>query len=149
LPKAPEKYSCTVVVPCKNEEDNVPTLPARVPQMGAFTEIIFVDDCSTDATAERIRETIAAHPDRRIKGASGPGLGKGPAVRAGLAHATGEVLMILDADMTVMPEDLPLFFHAIAENKGEFINGTRMVYPLSGDAMRTANIIGNKAFAMA
>jgi|RhiMetdeSRZDD1v2_1073273.scaffolds.fasta_scaffold32944_2 glycosyltransferase involved in cell wall biosynthesis len=74
LPKPPEKYSCTVVMPCKNEEDNVPTLPARVPQMGAFTEIIFVDDRSTDATAERIRETIAAHPDRRIKAASAPGI---------------------------------------------------------------------------
>ncbi len=148
LPKPPEKYSCTVVVPCKNEEDNVSKLPARVPHMGAFTEIIFVDDSSTDATAARIRETIDAHPDRRIIGVSGPGLGKGPAVRAGLAHASGDVLMILDADMTVMPEDLPAFFHAITENKGEFINGTRMVYPLSGDAMRTANIIGNKAFAM-
>ena len=148
LPKPPETYSCTVVVPCKNEEDNVPALPARVPEMGAFTEIIFVDDNSTDATIERIRETIAAHPNRCIKLVSGPGRGKASAVRAGLAHAAGDVLMILDADMTVMPEDLPMFFHAITENKGEFINGTRMVYPLSRDAMRTANIIGNKAFAI-
>jgi hypothetical protein len=69
-------------------------------------------------------------------------------VRAGMAEATGDVLMILDADMTVMPEDLPAFFVAITENKGEFINGTRMMYPLEGDAMRTANIIGNKAFAL-
>jgi len=148
LPKPSETYSCTVVVPCKNEEDNVPALPARVPEMGAFTEIIFVDDNSTDATIERIRETIAAHPNRCIKFVSGPGRGKASAVRAGLAHAAGDVLMILDADMTVMPEDLPMFFHAITENKGEFINGTRMVYPLSRDAMRTANIIGNKAFAI-
>jgi SAM-dependent methyltransferase len=148
LSKPPETHSCTVVVPCKNEEDNVPTLPGRVPRMGKFTEIIFVDDKSTDATAERICETIAVHPDQKIKSVSGPGHGKGAAVRAGLAQATGDVLMILDADMTVMPEDLSAFFDAITENKGEFINGTRMVYPLSGDAMRTANIVGNKAFAM-
>ena len=148
LPRIPDTYSCTVVVPCKNEADNVPALPARVPQMGTFTEIIFVDDASTDATAERVREAIATHPDRPIKLVSGPGLGKGAAVRAGLKHARGDVLMILDADMTVMPEDLPAFFEAISENRGEFINGSRMVYPLSGDAMRAVNMVANKVFAM-
>jgi SAM-dependent methyltransferase len=147
LLRAPEKHSCTVVVPCKNEEDNVPKIPARVGQVGAFTELIFVDDCSTDATADRVREMIAAHPQQRIKLVQGPGQGKGAAVRAGLEQATGDVLMILDADMTVMPEDLPAFFEAITENKGEFINGSRMVYPLVGDAMRPLNILGNKLFA--
>jgi SAM-dependent methyltransferase len=149
LPKPAAEYSCTVVVPCKNEEDNVPAIPARVPRMGAFTEIVFVDDNSTDATATRVTEAIARYPDRRIKLVPGPGQGKGAAVRAGLAEASGDVLMILDADMTVMPEDLPAFFEAITENKGEFINGTRMVYPQASDAMRTANILGNKAFAAA
>ena len=148
LRKPPAKHSCTVVVPCKNEEDNIALLPARVPHMGASTEIIFVDDASTDATAERVRATIAANPQRPMKLITGPGRGKGAAVRAGLAHATGDVLMIMDADMTVMPEDLPAFFEAITENKGEFINGTRMVYPLSPDAMRSANMIANKLFAM-
>lgn len=147
LSRSPAQYSCTVVVPCKNEEDNVPAIVPRVPRMGAFTEILFVDDQSTDATAERVRALIAEHPDRVIKLATGPGQGKGAAVRAGLAQAIGDILMILDADMTVMPEDLPAFFEAITENRGEFINGTRMVYPLSGDAMRTANIVGNKLFA--
>jgi SAM-dependent methyltransferase len=147
LLRAPEKHSCTVVIPCKNEEDNVAKIPPRIQSMGSFTEIIFVDDCSTDSTAERVREVIAAHPGRPIKLASGPGQGKGAAVRAGLAHATGDVLMILDADMTVMPEDLPAFFEAITENKGEFVNGSRMVYPLPVDAMRPLNILGNKAFA--
>jgi SAM-dependent methyltransferase len=149
LARAPQQYSCTVVVPCKNEAGNVPALPLRIPRMGAFTEIIFVDDQSTDATAARVRDAITSHPDRRIQLVDGPGNGKGAAVRAGLEHATGDVLMILDADMTVMPEDLPAFFEAITENKGELINGSRMVYPLSGDAMRTANILGNKAFAWA
>ncbi|HLK12239.1 MAG TPA: glycosyltransferase [Candidatus Binatia bacterium] len=141
-------FSCTVVVPCKNEEDNVPAIPPRVPLMGAFTEIVFVDDGSTDATAERIRAACAMHRDRQIRLVTGPGQGKGAAVRAGLEQARGDVLMILDADMAVMPEDLPAFFAAITENKGEFVNGTRLVYPLSGRAMRTANIVGNKLFAM-
>ncbi len=147
LPKPPREYSCSVVVPCKDEEDNVAAIPARVPHMGRFTEIVFVDDRSTDRTAARVRETMAAHPDRRITLVPGPGEGKGAAVRAGLAHATGDVFMILDADMTVMPEDLPAFFEALTENAGEFINGTRMVYPLNPQAMRTGNVLGNKAFA--
>jgi SAM-dependent methyltransferase len=147
LPRPRESYSCTVVVPCKNEADNVAAIPPRVPAMGAFTELVFVDDDSTDDTAERVREAMARHPERPIKLVQGPGRGKGAAVRAGMAAASGDVLMILDADMTVMPEDLPAFFEAITENRGEFINGSRLVYPLSGDAMRTANILGNKAFA--
>ena len=149
LPRPRAQYSATVVVPCKNEEDNVPAIPPRVPDMGAFTEIVFVDDRSDDATAQRVREAMAAYPDRRIKLVAGPGEGKGAAVRAGLAEAEGDVLMILDADMTVMPEDLPAFFDAITENKGELVMGTRLVYPLGAEAMRTANILGNKLFAWA
>ena len=148
LAKPPAAYSCSVVVPCRDEEGNVPHIAPRVPQMGAFTEIVFVDDGSSDRTADCVREAMAAHPEKKITLVQGPGgKGKGAAVRAGMAAASGDVLMILDADMTVMPEDLPAFFEAITENRGEFINGTRMVYPLSGDAMRTANILGNKAFA--
>jgi len=148
MPLPRRSYSCTVVVPCKNEQDNIAAIPPRIPRMGSVTEIIFVDDRSTDATAERVRAAIAANPDRPIKLVPGPGSGKGAAVRAGLAQATGDVLMILDADMTVMPEDLPAFFDAVIENKGELINGTRMVYPQRSDAMRSANILGNKAFAL-
>lgn len=148
LDRPPERTTCSVVVPCKDEEENVPEIPERVPEMGASTEIVFVDDASTDATAERVEQAIAAHPERSIKLVRGPGRGKGAAVREGLQHATGDVLMILDADMTVMPEDLPAFFEALTENRGEFVNGTRLVYPMAHDAMRPANIVGNKLFAV-
>jgi SAM-dependent methyltransferase len=147
LANPPERYKVTVVVPCRNEEGNVAAVAKRVPEMGGGTEIVFVDDASTDATAERIAEVTAAHPERRIRLARGPGRGKGAAVRAGLEIASGDIFMILDADMTVMPEDLVLFFDAITENKGELVNGSRMVYPLQRDAMRSANILGNKLFA--
>jgi len=70
-------------------------------------------------------------------------------VRAGFAAATGDILMILDADMTVPPEDLPRFFDAIAKDKGEFINGVRLVYPMAEEAMRFFNLVGNKFFAAA
>jgi len=56
--------------------------------------------------------------------------------------------MILDADLTVPPEDLPRFYEAITSGIGEFINGVRLVYPMEREAMRTLNFIGNKLFSM-
>lgn len=145
--ESPHQHVCSVVVPCKNEEDNIADLVQRIPEMGAGTEIIFVDDQSIDRTAALVQEAITKHPDRDIRLVSGPGQGKGAACRAGFAKATGDVFMILDADMTVMPEELPAFFEAITHGKGEFINGSRMVYPLEDQAMRPLNILGNKMFA--
>jgi ubiquinone/menaquinone biosynthesis C-methylase UbiE len=138
----------TVVVPCKDEVDNVPELVARIPDMGAGTEIVFVDDRSTDGTGDAVRAQMEAHPERDIKLVEGPGKGKGAAVRAGCAVASGDVYMILDADMTVMPEVLPDFLQLIASGQGEFVNGSRLVYAMEDGAMRLANELGNKAFAL-
>lgn len=145
--ESPEHCTCSVVVPCKNEQDNIDGLVERIPDMGAGTEIIFVDDRSTDETAARIRAAIERCPERNIRLVPGPGQGKGAACRAGFAEAAGDVFMILDADMTVMPEELPSFFDALTRGRGEFINGSRMVYPLEEEAMRPLNILGNRMFA--
>ncbi len=146
--QTPEKMTVSVVVPCKNEEGNIESVVQRIPEMGGGTEIIFVDDKSTDKTAVKVKQEIEAHPDRTIKMAEGPGLGKGAACRAGFSIAENDIFMILDADMTVMPEVLPEFFELISTGKGEFINGSRLLYPMEDEAMRTANIFGNKMFAM-
>ena len=145
--ESPEGHTCSVVVPCKNEQDNIDGLVERIPEMGAGTEIVFVDDRSTDQTAARVAAAMKRRPERKIRLVEGPGQGKGAACRAGFAAATGDVFMILDADMTVMPEELPPFFEAITTGKGEFINGSRMVYPLEDEAMRPLNVLGNKMFA--
>jgi len=108
-----------------------------------------VDGHSTDGTPEEIRRVMQVYPDRDIKFLVQDGRGKGDAVRKGFAHATGDVLMILDADLTMPPEDLPKFYDAIASGKGEFINGCRLVYPMEGQAMRFLNLLGNKFFSMA
>jgi glycosyltransferase involved in cell wall biosynthesis len=143
-----EDLSVSVCVPCKNEEENIDDIVKRVPDMGKCTEIIFVDDKSTDRTAEKVQEHIEANPDRTIKLVEGPGEGKGAACRSGFSVAENDILMILDADMTTMPEELPDFFEAIATGKGEFINGSRLVYPMEKAAMRYLNIVGNRAFAL-
>lgn len=141
--------TCTVVVAARNEEGHIGELFDRIPEMGPQTEIIFVEGHSKDDTYGAIERAISAHPERNCRVLKQPGKGKGDAVRAGFAAAVGDILIILDADMTVLPEDLPRFYEAIASGKGEFINGVRLVYPMEDEAMRFFNLVGNKFFAAA
>src|SRR5207248_271308 len=104
---------------------------------------------SKDNTFEAIEKTMAAHPEKNVKLFKQTGVGKGDAVRKGFAEASGDILMILDADLTVPPEDLPRFYEAMAEGKGDFVNGVRLIYPMEDQAMRMANLAGNKFFSMA
>jgi glycosyltransferase involved in cell wall biosynthesis len=139
----------SVVIPCKNERDNVEPAVARMPRMGAHTEILFCDDRSTDGTPMEVRRVQRAYPDRDIRLVDGPGICKADNVWTGFRAARGDVLMILDGDLTVMPEELPYFFAALTEGAGEFINGSRLVYPMQNNAMKTGNLIGNKLFGLA
>ena len=140
----------TVVIPCRNERGNIEAAVSRIPDLGSHTEIIFVDGASNDGTRERIQEMIELHRGRKdIKLiAEDAPKGKGHAVRAGFDAATGDALMILDADLTVAPEDLPKFYRALVERKGDLINGSRLVYPMEREAMRFLNLLGNKAFGI-
>jgi SAM-dependent methyltransferase len=141
--------SCSVVIPARNERGNVEEAIRRTPQLGGHTEIIFVEGNSDDGTAEEIQRAIAAHPERDLKFIpQGSGRGKGDAVRKGFAAATGDVLMILDADLTVPPEELPKFYNALITGHGDFIHGSRLVYPMQDQAMRFLNILGNKFFSL-
>jgi SAM-dependent methyltransferase len=138
---------CSVVVPCRNEKGNIEELVKRVPKMGGETEIVFIDGNSGDGTVEEIRSCMHWYREKPIRLIEqGGALGKGDAVRKGFAAARGEVLMILDADLTVAPEDLPKFYEALVFGKGEFVNGTRMVYPMRQGAMRFMNMVANKFF---
>lgn len=138
----------SVIVPARNEAGNMAGIVARTPEMGAGTEIVFVEGHSKDNTYAAIEQAIADRPDRRCKVFRQTGEGKGDAVRLGFAEASGQVLMILDADMTVPPEDLPRFYDALVAGKGEFINGVRLVYPMEQQAMRFFNLLGNKFFSL-
>ncbi|HEY0557508.1 MAG TPA: glycosyltransferase [Thermoanaerobaculia bacterium] len=145
----PEEPIVSVVVPARNEEGNIANILARTPEMGAGTELLFVEGHSKDGTWAAIQREIAAHPERRARAFQQTGKGKGDAVRLGFAEATGDVLMILDADLTVPPEDLPRFYEVLRSGRGEFVNGVRLVYPMEKEAMRFANLLGNKFFSLA
>lgn len=139
----------TVVVAARNESGNIASIFDRVPEMGAGTELIFVEGNSKDDTYARIEQEMELRRRPRTKLFRQPGKGKGDAVRTGFANASGELLMILDADLTVPPEDLPRFYEAWRSGKGDFINGVRLVYPMEEGAMRFFNLIGNKFFSLA
>lgn len=142
------RYSVSVVIPARNESGNIRAAVERVPDMGCHTEIIFVEGNSTDDTWDEINRVAAEYQGRRdIKLARQDGRGKGDAVRKGYSIATGDILMILDADLTVPPEDLPKFYRAIATGRGEFINGVRLVYPMEKGSMRMLNTLGNHFFS--
>jgi SAM-dependent methyltransferase len=147
----PEKMlSCSVVVPARNERGNIGDAVRRIPEMGRHTEIVFVEGNSSDGTAEEIERAIAAHPERTmLLVRQGSGVGKGDAVRKGFAAAGGDVLMILDADLTVPPEELPKFLKTLASGRGEYVHGSRLVYPMEKQAMRFLNTLGNKFFSLA
>lgn len=139
----------SVVVAARNEEGHIEDIVRRTPQMGRETELIFVEGGSSDNTWAAIQKAIADNPQRNIIAMQQDGKGKGDAVRKGFSHATGDVLMILDADMTVLPEDLPKFYEAWQTGKAEFVNGVRLVYPMQKEAMRFCNLLGNKFFSLA
>jgi SAM-dependent methyltransferase len=143
--------SVSVICPTKNEKGNIREAVARTPVMGPATELIFVDGNSTDGTREEIEAAIRDYrgPLTLRLVDQGQGKGKGDAVRKGFAAAQNDVLMILDSDLTVPPEDLPKFYRALVTGKGDFVNGVRLVYPMEGEAMRFLNLLGNKFFSSA
>lgn len=149
IPERAQVPVVSVIVPARNEAGNIQAIFERVPQMGRETELIFVEGHSKDDTYAAIEREIAAHPSTPSLLLRQTGIGKADAVRLGFSRARGDVLMILDADLTVPPEDLPRFYEALVSGKGEFINGVRLVYPMEKEAMRTLNFLGNKFFSLA
>ncbi len=148
--EADSKYSISIVIPARNESGNIENAILRTPKLGKHTELIFIEGNSTDNTWEVIQEMAEKYKHSHdIKIGRQMGKGKGDAVRLGFQMATGDILTILDADLTMPPEDLPKFYNAIARGKGDFINGSRLVYVMEKKAMRFLNILGNKFFSMA
>ena len=149
LTNAHQKYTCSVVIPARNEAGNIEAAVLRTPELGAGTEIIFVEGHSADNTWDEIQRVVAKYPHRNIKVLKQQSKGKGGAVREAFAAATGDLLFILDADLTVPPEDLKKFYSVASSGTADFVNGVRLVYPMEDEAMRFFNMLGNKFFSAA
>ena len=147
-PGREEEVTVSVIVPCRNERGNVQSAVERIPDMGKETEILFCDDKSTDGTPEEVRRMERQYPEKNIRLIEGPGICKAENVWTGFRAARGDVLMILDADLTVMPEELPMFLRALVSRQGDFVNGSRLIYPMQQNAMKFTNMVGNKIFGL-
>ncbi len=141
-----KQYSISIIIPARNEEGNIENAILRTPEFGSHQEFIFIEGNSQDNTYEEMLRVQKAYPDKDIKVMQQTGRNKGNAVREAFDAATSDILMILDADLTTPPEDMDKFYNALAQNKGEFINGCRLVYPMEKEAMRFLNLMGNKFF---
>jgi SAM-dependent methyltransferase len=138
----------SVICPCRNELGNIEHIVQRLPSMGRHTELIFVEGHSKDDTLQQCRRVAALAPEKDVKVLVQKGNGKADAVQLGFSQATGDILMILDADLSIAPEDLPQFYEALVAGKAEFLNGSRLVYAMDPQAMRFLNLLGNKFFAL-
>jgi SAM-dependent methyltransferase len=147
LPHDLGPQSVSIVCPCRNEQGHIEQLIERIPDFGVPTELVFVEGNSTDDTRGEILRQIESHSERDIRLVPQTGKGKGDAVRTGFAAAKHDVLMILDGDLSVRPEDLPKFHRGLVEGRAELVNGSRLVYDIEPDAMRFLNMLGNRLFA--
>ena len=147
-PPSPRERSVSVIIPARNEAGNIEAAIRRTPQMGAGTELIFVEGHSRDDTWATLQRVVAENPGLKLKILQQTGRGKGDAVRLGFAAATGDILMILDADLTMPPEELPKFYDVVANEHAEFANGCRLVYPMDQKAMQFLNLCANKTFGV-
>ena len=148
VPKDRE-FKCTVVVPARNESGNIEAAIQRTAELGKGTELIFIEGHSTDDTWDTIQQMKKKYPDRNIVTMQQTTKGKGGACREAFAKATGDFLFILDADLTMPPEELPKFYEVIRSGQADFVNGVRLVYPMEDEAMRFFNMIGNHFFSKA
>lgn len=145
-----KKPSLTIVIPARNEKGNIENALKRMPNLGCDLEIVFVEGHSSDQTWEEIQRVMKAYGSQyKIKAFQQTGKGKSDAVRLGFSHATCDLMTILDADLTMPPELLGRFYEAYCQGLADFVNGTRLVYPMEGEAMRFLNRLGNIFFAKA
>lgn len=140
--------SVTIVVPARNERANIEPTIRRIPRLCDDLEVILIEGHSTDGTLDEMKRVQAAWPDLDIKVMTQAGKGKADAVFSAFEAARGDVLIILDADLSVPPEQLSKFWEAIRSDRGEFINGSRLVYPTEAGAMQFINLIGNRSFSL-
>jgi glycosyltransferase involved in cell wall biosynthesis len=138
----------SVICPCRNEAGNVPSVVERLPTLGSATELVFVEGGSTDGTRIEIERQISLHPRRDIRLLFQPSSGKADAVRTGFAAAKHDIVMVLDADLTVAPEELPRFYRALLNGQADVVNGSRLIEPMEPGAMRPLNKLANRAFPL-
>ncbi len=149
VPRDVPNYSVTVLSAMRNEKGNVRKIVETMPIMGTRTELVFIEGHSTDGTWEEL-ETVQREyrGPLTIRILKQQGTGKANALHEGMEASTGDIVLIYDGDFTVHPAELQKLYAALAAGKAEFVNASRLVYPMQKGAMRLLNLMGNKLFSM-
>lgn len=150
-PVWPERheYTVTVLSAVRNEKGNIQRIVESMPAMGRSTELLFVEGHSTDGTWEEIQRVLASYSGvLRIRALKQDGVGKANALHSGAAASSGEMIVVYDGDYTVDPQELPQLYEVLADGRCEFVNASRLVYPMQQGAMRLLNLFGNALFSM-
>ena len=142
-----DDYKISIIVPCKNEEKNIQQIVNSIPLAGKKVQVLFGDDKSTDNTLNEIKKYLKKTDQLDIDFYNAPGICKSENIYTGFEKADGDIIAILDADNTVNGEELTSFFKLLVTKRYDFINGTRFIYPMSSNAMRKLNFIGNILFS--
>ncbi len=144
-----QQPSLSVIVPAKNEAGNIDRLFEQLPDMGdVSTELVLVEGGSSDGTWERIQATVNDYRGPyKIQTLRQSRAGKANAVYEAVAAAKHQLILILDADLTVPPADVPRFYQAYQQSRGDLVNGDRMSLPMEPGAMRFLNRLGNRFFS--
>lgn len=136
--------SKTIIVPAKNEEGNLNELINRIPYLGNNVEVIISCGISNDNTLGMAKSLKS--DNFIIKVIEQTSKGKANAVWEACEQSSNDLIAILDADLSVDPEELSSFFELIETKKCDFVNGTRLIYSMEKGSMRFINNFGNRLF---
>ena len=143
-----ENQKISFIIPCKNEENNIPLFKDHIKSLSDRYEFLFGDDISTDQTMLEINKIKSELNDKKINSYNGPGICKSENVYKGIEISNGDIIVIYDADLTVSFDDIEFAIKILINSNADFINCTRMIYPQKEGAMKKLNFIGNSFFAI-
>lgn len=134
-PETDQDYLLSIIIPVYNEEATVARVVSRVAALPLNSELVIVDDCSTDGTRAILERVADLHQIQLIF--KEKNAGKGAALRTGFEHATGDYVIVQDADLEYDPRDIPAIIQPLLRGEADIVYGSRFI----GDVVHDESFI--------